>query len=112
MEQRPASVRTMDRLVEGEGSAADDARVRGKTMTLKSFQRAVLTQDLPEEGLRAGDVGVIVEHHPPRGGTPEGYLLEFFAATGQTIALVSVPATAVRKADAHDVLCVREMARD
>ncbi len=34
-------------------------------MTLKSFQRAVLTRDLPEEGLLAGDVGVIVEHYPP-----------------------------------------------
>ncbi len=80
-------------------------------MTLKSFQRAVLTRDLPEEGLLAGDVGVIVEHYPPRGDTPEGYELEFFAATGQTLAVVSVSATDVREASAHEVLSVREMAR-
>jgi hypothetical protein len=80
-------------------------------MTLNLFQRAVLTRDLPEEGLRAGDVGVIVEHYPPRGDTPEGYELEFFTAAGQTIAVVSVPAAAVREASAHEVLSVREMAR-
>ena len=30
------------------------------------YQRVVLTQDLPKEELRAGDVAVIVEHSPPR----------------------------------------------
>lgn len=80
-------------------------------MTLASFQRVVLTRDLPEQGLRAGDVGVIVEHYPARAETPEGYELEFFSATGQTIAVVSVPATAVREANPHEVLSVREVAR-
>ena len=80
-------------------------------MTLKLFQRAVLTRDLPEQGLRAGDVGVIVEHYPPRGDTEEGYELEFFSAAGQTIAVVSVPGTGVREAGLHEVLSVREMVR-
>jgi len=80
-------------------------------MTLALYQRVVLTQDLPQEGLRAGDVGVIVEHYQARADAPEGYELEVFAATGQTIAVVSVPATAVREATAHEVLSVREMAR-
>ena len=34
---------------------------------------------------------------------------EVFAASGQTIAVVSVPATAVREATEHDVLSVRSM---
>ncbi len=80
-------------------------------MTLPLYRRAVLTQDLPKEGLRAGDIGVIVEHYAPRAGVPEGYELEVFAAAGQTIAVVSVPATAVRAATEHEVLSVREMAR-
>ena len=80
-------------------------------MTVAPFQRVVLTRDLPEQGLRAGDVGVIVEHYAARPGVPEGYELEFFTATGKTIALVSVPATAVREASADDVLSVRELAR-
>jgi hypothetical protein len=80
-------------------------------MTLGLYKRAVLTQDLPKEGLRAGDVGVIVEHYPARAEVPEGYEFEVFAATGQTIAVVSVPAAAVREATEHEVLSVREMAR-
>jgi len=32
-------------------------------MTLALSQRVVLTQDLTTEGLRAGDVGVIIEQH-------------------------------------------------
>ena len=80
-------------------------------MTLALFQRVVLTQDLPKECLRAGDVGVIVEHYPARTDVPEGYELEVFAASGQTIAVVPVPASAVREATEHEVLSVREMAR-
>jgi hypothetical protein len=80
-------------------------------MTLELYRRVVLTQDLPEEGLRAGDVGVLVEHYPARGDVPEGYELEVFAANGQTVAVVSVPMSAVRAATEHEVLSVREMAR-
>jgi hypothetical protein len=80
-------------------------------MTLPLYRRVVLTQDLPAEGLRAGDIGVVVEHYAPRADTPEGYELEVFAATGQTIAVVSVPATAIREATEREVLSVREMAR-
>ena len=80
-------------------------------MTLALYQRAVLTRDLPEEGLRAGDVGVIVEHYPARGDVPEGYELEIFAATGQTIAVVSVPTDAIRETTEHEVLSVRDRAR-
>lgn len=54
-------------------------------MTFTLFQRVVRTRDLPAEGLRAGDVGVIVEHYPAREDIPEGYELEVFAAGGQTI---------------------------
>jgi len=80
-------------------------------MTLALYQRAVLTNDLPDEGLRAGDVGVVVEHYPARGDVPEGYELEFFTAAGQTVAVLSVPATAVREASGHEILSVRERAR-
>ena len=80
-------------------------------MTFARYQRVVLTQNLPNEGLRAGDVGVIIEHYPARADLPEGYELEVFAANGQTVAVVTVPATGVREATAHEVLSVREMAR-
>ena len=56
------------------------------------FRRVVLTTDLPGEELRAGDVGVVVEHYPGRGAVPEGY-------------------EAVRETTDHEVLSVRELAR-
>lgn len=80
-------------------------------MTLAVYQRVVLTEDLPQEGLCAGDVGVIVQEYPARADVPEGYELEVFTATGQTIAVVSVPASALREATEHDVLTVRDMRR-
>jgi hypothetical protein len=80
-------------------------------MTLTLHQRVVLTQDLPKEGLRVGDIGVIVEHYPARADVPEGYEIEVFAANGQTVAVVSVSASAVREVTEHEVLSVREMAR-
>jgi hypothetical protein len=54
---------------------------------------------------------VVVERYAARAGVPEGYELEVFAATGQTMAVVAVLASAVREATEHDVLSVREMAR-
>ncbi len=79
-------------------------------MRLALFERAVLTEDLPQESLKAGDVGVVVEYYPAREGVSEGYELEFFSANGKTIAVVSVPAKSVRQATEREVLSVRELA--
>ena len=80
-------------------------------MTFTPFQRVVLTTDVPEDRLQAGDVGVVVEHYRPRGDAPEGYEVEFFSATGETVAVVSLPATSLRAAGATEVLSVRGLAR-
>jgi len=80
-------------------------------VTFTPFQRVVLTTDVPEDRLQAGDVGVVVEHYRPRGDAPEGYEVEFFSATGETVAVVSLPATSLRAAGATEVLSVRGLAR-
>ena len=80
-------------------------------MTFVPFQRVVLTTDVPEDRLQAGDVGVVVEHYRPRRDAPEGYEVEFFSATGETVAVVSLPATSLRAAGATEVLSVRGLAR-
>jgi len=67
-------------------------------VTTELFQRVVLKEDLPDEGLHAGDVGVVVERYPARAGVPEGYEVEFFGLDGGTVAVVSVPVTSVRPA--------------
>jgi hypothetical protein len=57
----------------------------------------VLTKDVPEHQLRAGDTAVVVAIHKRPGETAHlGYLLEIFAVDGSTIDLVDVRADAVR----------------
>ena len=74
---------------------------------------AVLTQDIPEHGLQAGDVGVVVHiHRKSEAGAPEGYMLEMFTVDGVSVGEVSVPADAVRPALATDRLHARAVAAE
>ena len=56
----------------------------------------ILTRDVAERGLRTGDVGTIVEHHVAPGVAETAYSVEFFDMTGNTVAVVTVPASAIR----------------
>lgn len=76
-------------------------------MALELFQRAILTVDLPDDGLRAGDVGTIVERHDVAGVPETGYSVEFFDMTGQTVAVVIVPASGLRAPTPQDLPSVR-----
>ena len=78
-------------------------------MTFPLFSRVILSVDLPEEQLMAGDIGTIVEHHPATTAYPEGYEVEFFAGNGETLAVVSVPATDLRQATGQEVMHVRPL---
>lgn len=70
----------------------------------------VLTRDLPAEDVRAGDVGVVLLAHPGRAGSPPGYTVEVTTLTGETVAVIDVPADTVRPAAEHDVRHVRSAA--
>jgi hypothetical protein len=76
-------------------------------MSLEMFQRAILTVDLPDEGLRAGDVGTVVERHEVPGVHEIGYSVEFFDMTGRTVAVVTVPASSLRAPTPRDLPSVR-----
>lgn len=71
------------------------------------FTRVVLTRDVPDEGLRRGDVGTVVEVYEDAAGDVIGYELEVFAADGSTLAVASVPEVAVRQATSTDRLAAR-----
>jgi hypothetical protein len=75
-------------------------------MTMKMIQeldRVVLTEDIPEHGLRAGDIGTVVLIH----GASKGYEIEFVALDGETIAVVSVFADQVRAIERHEIAHAR-----
>ena len=75
-------------------------------MNIQEHDRIVLTADLPEEVLRAGDVGTVVHIH--RGGA--GYEVEFLTLTGETLAVATVLAGQLRAVSKRDVSHVRELA--
>lgn len=66
----------------------------------------VLTADLPDESLVAGDVGTVVHIHP--GGA--AYEVEFATMTGKTIAVTTVLPAQLRAVNQRDVTHVRELA--
>ena len=64
----------------------------------------VLGRDVPEHGLRRGDVGAIVAVVGP-----DAYEIEFVAASGRTQALVTLSAADVRAIDDNDLIAVRRV---
>jgi hypothetical protein len=70
------------------------------------YQDAVLHHDILEEGLCAGDVGTIVERHDVP-GRETGYSVEFFDMLGNTVAVVTLPASALRAPSRADRPAVR-----
>lgn len=79
-------------------------------MTIDLFKRVALRVDLPEYQLRKGDVATIVEHLP---GTDaeDGYALEVFNAIGDSIAVITVPQSAVEPLTADRIPSVRPLAQ-
>jgi hypothetical protein len=64
-------------------------------MNFELYSDVVLSCDIPEDGLRAGDIGTVVERHDVP-GTETGYSIEFFDLLGDTVAVVAVSASSLR----------------
>lgn len=71
----------------------------------REHDRIVLTKDVPEEGLKAGDVGTIVHVH--RGG--EAFEVEFLTLEGGTAAVATVSSSAVRPVTHRDITHARQI---
>ena len=70
------------------------------------LETVVLVRDVPANGLRAGDLGAVVEVHPP-----DTLEVEFVTASGRTTALVSLKTSDVRPIADTDLVAVRTIAR-
>lgn len=64
-------------------------------MEFQLYTDVVLLRDVPEDGLFAGDVGVVVERHQAA-GRETGYSVEFFDMLGNTVAVAILPASILR----------------
>ena len=71
-------------------------------MVFELQDTVVLSRDVPEHGLRAGDVGAVVEVY-----AEAAFEVEFVRASGQTKALVVLAASDLRSVAANDMLAVR-----
>ena len=78
-------------------------------MAFEPYSDVILTRDIGERGLRAGDVGTLVDRHAVPGVAEEGYSVEFFDMTGNTVAVVTVPASALRLPTPADRPAVRAL---
>jgi hypothetical protein len=71
-------------------------------MDFNLLECVVLSRDLPDQGLKAGDLGAVVDLHQP-----DGLDVEFVTAGGRTQAVVTLRASDVRKVGPRDMVAVR-----
>jgi Domain of unknown function (DUF4926) len=74
-------------------------------MKIKEHDCVVLTKNLPAENLEAGDVGTVVHIHKDGAA----YEVEFVTLAGNTVAVATVEASAVRPIGKRDISHVREL---
>lgn len=75
-------------------------------MNFQLYSDVVLVRDMVDEELFAGDVGVVVERHDAA-GLETGYSVEFFDMLGNTVAVVTLPASFWRQPTQADRPAVR-----
>jgi hypothetical protein len=75
-------------------------------MTYKELDTVVLDRDVPEHGLRRGDLGAVVQVY-----APDGLEVEFVTASGRTQALVTLRERDVRAVGDKDLISVRTLDR-
>ena len=72
---------------------------------IKEHDCVVLTKNVPEESLEAGDIGTVVHIH----NAGAGYEVEFMTLTGETVAIVTLLADQVRPLNRRDLAHTREL---
>jgi hypothetical protein len=71
-------------------------------MSFMQLEPVVLTHDVPQHGLKAGDLGAVVEVYGA-----DGLEVEFVRASGETKALLTLRPADVRSLAGNDILAVR-----
>jgi hypothetical protein len=72
----------------------------------KLLDTVVLKRDIPDRGLRCGDLGAVVEVY-----SADAYEVEFVAASGRTQALLMLTSNDIRHVGDQDLVAVRSLER-
>lgn len=73
-------------------------------MSYKALDNVVLEKDLPEHGLRKGDLGVLIHQYEA-----DTFEVEFVAASGETHAMVTLETSDFRNPTDQDLVSVRSL---
>jgi hypothetical protein len=73
---------------------------------IEELDRVVLTTDLPDYGLKKGDIGTVVLVHQ----NSSGYEVEFVTLGGETVAVVSLFAAQLRPIGRREIAHARVLA--
>jgi hypothetical protein len=74
-------------------------------MTVREHEVVVLTRDVPEHKLRAGDVGAVVHVYDNQ----SAYEVEFVTGSGQTLAVASLSPNDIRALGEGEILHARNV---
>ena len=77
---------------------------------LELYQYVALSRDVIEYHLKKGDVAMLIDYVTHPSGGEDGYVLEVFNAAGNSLAVLTVPISAVEKLPTEAVLAVRSLA--
>ena len=75
-------------------------------MTFKPLDVVVLNADIPDHGLKRGDLGAVVDIYEP-----DALEVEFVTASGRTEALLTLNVADVRSVNDRDLVSVRPFSR-
>ena len=78
-------------------------------MDLELYQDIALTRNFPEYQLQQGDIATLIDFVPHPNGGEIGCVLEVFNAVGESIKVVTVPISAIKKLTSNDVLSSRQL---
>lgn len=84
-----------------------EADSQSSPTVIRELDEVVLTCDLPEQKLAAGDIGTVVLVH----GEGRGYEVESMTLDGETIGVSTLRAEQVRQAHADEIAHARPMAK-
>jgi Domain of unknown function (DUF4926) len=73
-------------------------------MSIKELDTVAMTVDVPERGLKRGDLGAVVQVY-----SPDAIEVEFVTVTGHPQALVTLATNQVRPVGRKDILAVRQL---
>lgn len=79
-------------------------------MKFELFTRAAIVADLPEHGLRRGDIVTIVEFLSANDHHPTGYVVEVFSVTGDTLDVLGLSENQLMPLRSDAIPAMRELA--